>query len=143
MTKHLHKIMFVELAILAFFMGLACYWLFIEPDVITVMNSESIQLDKTSYKSGDRIIYTISFCKTKDVPVTIYRALVDTYRIQYEEITVNLSKGCRTISVADLAVPNFLGGDKHEYYIEANNVLRVNPLRNQIVHWKSVPFTVE
>lgn len=140
--KNIHFLSILGLCLIGVSFGILGYWA-LEPDVITIKDQEAIRLDKTEYSKGDRITYTLEFCKRKQVPVVIYRSIVDSYRITYQEVVSNLTVGCRTIKAADLVIPEFIVGGGHTYFIDAENEVRVNPLKTQRVHWRSVDFRVE
>lgn len=100
-----------------------------------------VVVNKKEYKPGDQIIYTISYCKYKNLPGTVYRSLVNSTRTSYTEITNNMAVGCRTTKVADLTVPDY--NDDGVYHLEATVVYKVNPLRDEIVSWKSEEFIIK
>lgn len=117
------------------------YWYFYPVNVIKIENAEEIKLDKKVYKPGDRITYTLTYCKYKDVPGTIQRALVNSIRINYTAYYNNLPAGCATIRNSELQIPEFADGGV--YHIETTIDYKVNPIRHIYTHWSSQKFIVE
>jgi len=100
-----------------------------------------VTVDKEVYYPGDSIIYTLSYCKYKSIPGTVYRSLVNSTRTSYTEFTNNLPTGCHTTKVADLHIPEYT--DEGLYHLEGSVKYEVNPLRNEIDSWKSVDFIIK
>lgn len=129
----------ILLFILSFMMGICGYWLYFDPSVIT-FQKEIVQTDKHQYQSGDRITYTFSYCKTKNISSIVNRALVDGIRLTYATINSNLTVGCHTVKVADLVIPNY--APTGTYHLEAIAEYKINPLRTDQIIWKSESFAV-
>ena len=116
------------------------YWLFWPVKVLDVKNPTAITVDKTVYKAGDRISYTISYCKNNAITGEVNRALVNSIRIPFTGIRSNLATGCKTITNRDLVIPAFV--DSGTYHIETTAEYKINPLRTQTEFWRSVDLQV-
>ena len=108
--------------------------------VIDIKNSDAIQLDKKIYKRGDRITYTLDYCKYRNAPATVSRALVNSIRINFTAYYNNLPKGCALVKNSDLVIPEFT--DVGTYHIETTIEYQINPLRRIFKNWRSVDFQV-
>lgn len=121
-------------------LGLVTYWLFWPDNVMVIKNPQAVQVDKQVYQAGDRLTYTVSYCKSRVAIGTITRALVDGYRTNFDVKTNSLTPGCHTVSLNDLEIPKFV--PTGTYHLEATASYVLNPLRNQNVRWQSVDFQV-
>jgi len=130
----------VLLFITAFLLAITAYWLLYPEKVITINNSENVQVDKKVYHAGDRISYVLDYCKYKPYSAAIYRTLVNSFRINYTEMHSSLPVGCRVLNVNDLVIPDFVGDGI--YHLEVAIEYRVNPLRTEKTSWRSVAFEV-
>lgn len=119
--------------------GVFVYWMF-EPGIITVTN---IRVDKAVYSPGERIEYTFDYCKSRKGVGVIDRAIVDGYRITFNQITSDLPTGCHTVTSRDLVIPDFIIPSTDVYHLEGTAIYRINPLREQYVYWSSNIFTVK
>lgn len=131
------------LAIIFVILALFGYWQFIDPDVIEVKDPESYAVDKTTYNPGDRITYIFEYCKREKSVAVVTRALVDTYRINYINVSSDLPTGCHKISKNDLVIPEFIAGEGHTYHIEGTAIYQVNPIRKQYVYFRTVDFIIK
>ena len=126
--------------------GAVCfYWLFLDPDIVTINGDpQALPVDKTSYKIGETITYTMDYCATKRSVATVDRAFVDGYRITFTTARSDLPTGCHVVKVNDLSVPSITIIKKDElYYIDITAVRHINPLRDQITHVRTVGFKLE
>lgn len=117
---------------------LISFWL-IWPDNIVEVKGK-VTVNQTIFHPGDRITYTLSFCKTRQLPGRIYRSLSNSIRITFTEITSDLPVGCHTIHNSDLVIPDFV--DSGTYHIEGSGEYQANPLRTFINHWSSENFQI-
>jgi len=106
-------------------------------------NAEAIPVNKLSYAPGERVTYTLDFCRYEKRVATVYRALVNTYRVAYTPIHSDLPIGCHVMNVSDITIPDFVVPDGHTYYIEATVEYKINPLRTKVYHWRTVNFNIE
>jgi hypothetical protein len=123
------------------FLILLGYWEFWPNNILTIENSQKISVDKTSYSPGDRITYTLNYCKTKTISGNSLRALVDGFRMTYEPIKGNLPIGCHTININDLTIPTFIPGGT--YHLDMSIEYDINPLRSIIINYKTVDFLIK
>ena len=114
------------------------YWL-LWPDKIVVVNP-NVTTEKTVYAPGDRITYTLSYCKTRKLPGDVSRALVNSVRITFTNVTSDLAVGCHTIRISDLVIPDYI--DAGTYHIEGSGLYQINPIRKFLNTWKSNEFQV-
>ena len=128
------------LALTAIMMAMIAYWLFRPVTVLVVKNPQAVKVDKQVYQAGDRLIYSLDYCKHEAIPGTISRALVDGIRISYVAFYNNLPKGCGVTNNADLVIPEFVGTGT--YHIEATATYRINPLKTVSTTWRSEDFQV-
>ena len=105
-----------------------------------ITNPTSIKVDKPIYRAWDRIIYTITYCKKTNIKAIVYRSLVNGTVTTYTPIEWDFAIGCKTIHKADLVIPEYTEEDT--YHLEAILEYQLNPIRTEIVHWRSVNFKV-
>ena len=99
------------------------------PDtVITFKNPNSIQVDKKIYYPGDRITYTIDYCKYKNISGIVSRAITDDFRVTFTDVQSNLPLGCHTTQVNDLTIPLFLSTGT--YHLTISGMYKINTLRS-------------
>jgi hypothetical protein len=107
---------------------------------IDFKNNQAIKVDKETYQAGDRLTYTIDYCKYGKYPATVSRALVDGIRINYTSYYNNLPAICSTVNNSDLIIPDFISSGT--YHIETTIEYQVTPLQKVIKNWRSVDFKV-
>lgn len=115
------------------------YWALFPITVIKF--TAPITVNKKTYHPGEQIIYTISYCKYKNLPGTVYRSLVNSTRTSFTEMTNSLPVGCHTTKISDLKIPDY--NDDGLYHLEATTVYKINPIREETVSWKSVEFIIK
>lgn len=141
--RHLNKLSVIGVAFIFAVTALFIYWLFIDDIDITVNNADAVQLDKTAYNVGDRITYTIDYCKREKAVATVTRYLVNDYKITFTEIKSDMPLGCDKFIRNDLVIPEFLVPDGGKYHLEATVTYYVNPIKNKVIHWKTVDFIIK
>lgn len=140
----IHQLTIIGTLLIAVFIGISIYWLVIEPDVMIVKNADALPVNKEVYSPGEKLEYTITYCKRKVVTTTLSRSLVDTYQITYPSIRAELPVGCNSITRRDLVVPSFItGGENHKFHLEGISIVKINPLREQYVTWRTVDFIIK
>jgi hypothetical protein len=117
------------------------YWEFWPDNILTVQNAQELSVDKTIYSPGDRITYTLNYCKTRNMPGILLRALVDGFRMTYEPKGGNLPVGCHTINVNDLEIPSFIPSGI--YHLDMSAEYKINPLKSFIVNYRTVDFLIK
>ena len=143
MSKKIHIFSIIGLLFISYSLVVFYYWSFIQPDIIKFNNPDSIQVDKTSYFPGERITYTLDYCKTRNLIGIVNRSLQDTYRITYTTVNSNIEVGCHVVKVNDLTIPDFIKGDGKTYHLSIMGQYKINPLRTQVVNLKTVDFLIE
>ena len=138
-TKWEHVYLYVCLTIITIGSVTLGYWALWPVKVIEF--NPVVTTDKTLYHPGERITYTISYCKFTDLSGTVDRAIINGTRTTFTQITGNMTTGCHTVSVSDLVIPDYLDDDV--YHIEASIEYQINPLRTQIAKWKTQEFKVQ
>lgn len=136
MKKSLLLISIPTLILTIFLIGLISYWLYPR----TVVTYSSVVTDKLEYRAGDRISYTLSYCKNYDIEGTVNRVLVNSIKIYFSSYDTVLSCGCGTKTYKDLVIPEFM--DEGVYHLEASAVYKVNPLQTFIGRWKTNEFKI-
>lgn len=139
----IHVYTTIGLAFIFCSMALAFYWIFLQPDVIKFNNPKAIQLDKSVYTLGERITYTLDYCKTKNIVGVVNRSLQDTYRITYSTVNSNIEVGCHVVKINDLTIPDFIKGDGKTYHLEITGQYQLNPLKTQMVVLRTVDFLIK
>jgi hypothetical protein len=128
------------LSIAAGMLILFMYWAFWPDEMMTIRNSQHVKTDKRDYIAGDRIFYTLDYCKTQQITATVTRAIVDGIRISYDTITNDLPLGCHSVIIYDLTIPSFLPAGI--YHIEGAKEYRLNPIRNLKVTFRTDNFNI-
>ena len=121
---------------------LCCFvvgWWLLWPDKIVTIDPK-VTVDKEFYKPGDRITYTLSYCKTRKMPGEVSRALVNSVRITFTDVTSDLPTGCHTVRISDLVIPDYV--DSGLYHIEGSGLYQVNPIKKFLNTWKSNEFQI-
>ena len=140
MRERLFILAWVCITIVAAGMGLLFYWSFYPYKIMTIKNQMSLPIDKKVYQAGDRIIYTLDYCKTMDITGKLFRAISDGITVNYETIESNIPVGCHIINRGDLVIPEFLPSG--EYFIRSTSEWQVNPIRRVTMNFKTEPFEV-
>jgi len=139
--KHpLFILSFITLILTLFLAGIVTYWIFIPDTIIKMDNATAVPVDKTVYNAGDRITYTISYCKKRKLVGKVSRALVDGYRISFGMKESDLPAGCHTTKVNELRIPLFT--QTGIYHIETTIIYQNNPIKTSSFYWRSVDFKV-
>jgi len=134
--KHLY--IYFCIIVITFFSILFGYWYFWPMKVIDV---SAVEVSKSIYAPGDQVIYTITYCKYKDIIGIAYRSLVNSTRTTYTEVSGNMTTGCHKINIADLHIPEYT--DDGTYHLEATIIYKLNPVREFQISWKSQEFQVK
>jgi hypothetical protein len=71
----------------------------------------------------------------------VYRALVNSVRVNFTELTVNANVGCKTVTITDLEVPRLT--DNGVYHLEIAVDFKPNPIRTVSMVFKSNYFTIQ
>lgn len=117
---------------------LFAFWLIFPLKVNTTQSP--VIVDKQVYRPGDRITYTLSYCKYKNMPGTVYRSLVNSTRTTFTAISGSLPTGCHMIRVSDLVIPDYT--DDGLYHIEGYTEYKVNPIRTIKSSWQTEEFMI-
>lgn len=137
--KHLEKIyIYLCLAIIVICCIVVGYWYIYPEKVLTI--TAPITTDKLVYKPGERITYTFSYCKTKEIPSVVMRSIVNGTRITFSAFQSNLAIGCHTVKISDLIIPDYVDNDT--YHLEGSGEYEVNPIRHDRNSWRSNDFKV-
>lgn len=140
MNKYRIISIYIQLGIIILALLTAFYWLFWPNRVIIYDNPDQIQVDKKVYNPGDRIVYTIKYCKKKNIQGVVSRALVNGTRLNFTEYTTNVAPGCNTVKINDMVIPDY--ADEGIYHIETTATYQTNPLRTFVGTWRSVDFEI-
>lgn len=138
--KRRHLFPVFALVIISAAMLLAGYWWFFPEQVVTVSNPTEIKTDKRVYQQGERIIYTLDYCKTRQIQGKVTRSLVDGFVIPYGSIESDLPVGCRKFFVYDLHIPEYT--PPGIYHIEGSGEYHVNPIQTNRNCWRTEDFEV-
>jgi len=130
------------LVVIASIMALFAYWLFLQPNPVTVADT-TYTTNKTSYHRNEVIEYTFSYCKSVKSVGTIDRALTNDFRITFASIQSDLAVGCHTVTSADLVIPSFIPSSKSLFHVEGTASYVVNPLRTEHIYWTTNSFQIE
>jgi hypothetical protein len=117
---------------------LLSYWLLYPDNVVTVI--APVTVSSLVYHPGERITYTLSYCKTRKLVGSVVRSLVDGTRLTFTTVQSDLPVGCHTINVSDLVIPDYV--DSGTYHIEATAEYKINPARTFEVYFKSQEFKI-
>lgn len=128
------------IALLILLMILFWWWLIVPDRVVVVKNPMAIQVDKKVYHPGDRLTYTIDYCKTRPIMGKVSRALVDGYRLMWETVYSNLPVGCHKIEVNELKIHPY--APPGIYHLEITADYQVNPLQIYEVRENTVDFQI-
>ena len=91
-------------------------------------------------KTGDYVRYETSYCKYKDIESTVSKVLVNGLFFSYSPYqTRSLKLGCHTVEVFS-QIPHFI--DAGTYHITISSQFKVNPLRTEVINYKTEEFKV-
>ena len=138
--KYLHYLTFLTFTLTAILFLLVGYWLFWTIKTMEIKNGNAVPVDQAIYHPGDRLSYTITYCKYRNIQGLVSRVLVNGVRVTYTELINNIAPGCGKTTVNDLIIPIYTEPDT--YHIETTVTYKLNPLRDVVVSWRSVDFKV-
>ena len=121
--------------------GIFIYWAFWPDTPLVTSNKTTIKVDKQVYYPGDVITYYVDYCKTRLMPMTVHRSLVDGFIVNYTPVETDPPVGCHTTISSSLTIPSYI--PKGVYHIEANLTGKINPLRDFNEHWRSIDFEIK
>ena len=117
----------------------AAVWM-IAPEEVFSVKYHVIPTDRRIYTAGERIAYTVEYCKTRPVVGQVSRSIVDGVRTTFPTISGDLPTGCHTVTVSDIRVPIYLPSGS--YHLEMTVEHRVNPLATSVVKYRTEDFEV-
>ena len=105
---------------------------------IVEFKSDAI-MEKSVYKIGDELTYTVDYCKYLPLAGKIYPELTDgvVYGLRNSESNAPVGCGKKIMSVG--RTPNVHGGT---YYIRMKAIYRVNPFREVTVEYHTNEFII-
>jgi hypothetical protein len=137
--KHLeHIFLSVSLGIIIGSSLLLGYWLVYPDDVVVV--TKPVTVNSEVYHPGERLTYTLSYCKTRKLVGNVVRSLINGTRLTFTTVQSDLPVGCHTVNVSDLVIPDY--ADSGTYHIEATIEYKINPIRTFEVYFKSQEFKI-
>jgi hypothetical protein len=119
--------------------GVACYWLWYPYDVIQIEQPIKIMNPDKTVHAGEMLTYRFAYNKRMNVSGTLTRKLVNTYKLEYADVTVTAPIGKDTDQMS-LLIPSFAHSGEH--YIWWSASYKVNPLRTVVVTAESEHFMV-
>lgn len=125
--------------VMAFF----TYWLFWPVKTLEIKNfsdTNPIKLDQTTVRPGDRLSYTLDYCKYTDIPNTVRRTLIDGQVIILTDTAGKLPAGCHVVTVKTAIIPDTI--NEGSYYLDVVVGYPVNPLRTEYIHYHTEYFKV-
>lgn len=134
-----HIYLYTCVGIIAVGVSVVFFWWIMPEKVMTI--ESPVKVDKETYRPGERITYTLSYCKKKAITATVYRTLVNGTKISFTEMQSDLTPGCREVKASDLIVPEYVDGDK--YHLEGVGIFQVNPIKTYEVRWRSQDFFIK
>ena len=143
--KYTHKIYYILVFGMICLTGAAFIvigiWSFYPDKILTVNDPNNVQVDKEVYQTGERITYTVDYCKSRRLPSILSASLVDGVRINYDAANSNFDAGCHVTDVSDLTIPSFVATGV--YHLEITAEYQINPIRKSFVTFRTVDFRVE
>ena len=116
------------------------YLLWYPDNLIIIKNSQSLPVSQLTYNTGDRIVYTLDYCKTRNITGSVSRALVDDYRLTFEDVNSNLETGCHVVKINEIVIPEFT--QPGTYHLEITGTYQINVLRKLVVELRTVNFNI-
>lgn len=138
--KILYLFSFLTLVMTFITICVFAYWMF-WPDNVMVLKSDIVKTDKEVYRPGERISYTVDYCKKRQISGLTSRTLVNDIRIAYTTITSDLPAGCHIVSDNDLIIPEFTSEGK--YHISILVEYKINPIRVLRINYRTNEFIVK
>jgi hypothetical protein len=128
------------LTIIAIGSAIFTYWNLYPYKVMTMKNQYALPVDKPVYQAGDRVFYTLDYCKYMDITGLLIRTISDGISVNYEPMQSNVPLGCHVVKRGDLVIPDFIPSGI--YYIKSSSEWQVNPIRKVLMNFRTVPFEV-
>jgi hypothetical protein len=140
LNEILYIVAIISIIIIFTVSGIFAYWWFFSEVPLVTLNTTTIKVDKPIYKPGDTLTYYVEYCKTRSMPMTINRSLVDGYVITFVPVQTDPPVGCHTTISASLKIPTYISTGT--YHIEAYITAKINPIKDFYEHWRSIDFIV-
>lgn len=114
------------------------YWQIFPYHPMTI-NTRPLPILNKVVKQGEIFYYTLDYCKSTELPVTISRRFVDGIIYSMPDVTANNALGCRVQNIG-IEIPT--GLPEGEYIISITYSYQVNPIRKVEVKTHTEKFTV-
>lgn len=127
-TKHKLRDMLLNLVLVLLigYVLLHVYWAFY-PYKTVVINNSPYPTEKTEYKAGETVKYTVDYCKFVDMPSKLSKTLVGaTYYVAPTQLSNASGVGCNVIT-SSFKLPQDVNTGVHK--IEIVSEFQVNPDR--------------
>ena len=113
-------------AVVLTFAAITSFWLWYPYEPLVINGPIEIVNPGKIVNAGENVEYKISYDKKMFLPGTLTRKLINTYKIEYPDVTTTAPIGPDTDIIA-LPVPVFAHSGEH--YIWWSITYRVNPIR--------------
>jgi len=137
LTNFEHAYLFTCISIIAIGCIVLAYWLWYPNDNIQIL---SVKVAQTEYHPGDRLEYSLEYCKDHKMPAQVVRSLVNGTQLTFTTIISDLPVGCNTVTVTDLIIPDYV--DEGVYHLEGTGTSYLNPIRQDMNFWKTSEFII-
>lgn len=138
-----------NLTIIVFCFGLFGFWYFVDgsslyPFLTSYADEMNLKTDSTTYRVGDVVYVYNSFCKYRNVPVTVDAILVDGERKGMTPLMKQVPIGCYGIdkpySTELLEIPK--GIAKGTWHVEYTVHAQLNPIKTLDFTRQTVSFEI-
>lgn len=124
-------------------MAVVAYSLFWPVPTLVINNfsqEKPIPVKDSIVHPGDRLEYTLDYCKYTDAPSNVHRTMIDGQIITLTDTVGQLPTGCHVVTVKTAIVPTTINPGK--YYLDVTVSYRVSILRTVYIHYHTTYFTV-
>lgn len=90
--------------------------------------------------AGSVVEYKVDYCRYTDKPAQVTRTLVGKTVTTLVDFTSTASKGCKTVTVANTIIPNYVMSGP--YHLEINACFNTTPLQSRCTKYNTQNFQV-
>lgn len=125
------------------FLALIAYWGFWPYPTVTFIDvpATGAPVLNSPLHPGERLQYTLSYCKNTNDTATVHRNMVDGETIALTDTVGSFPKGCRyNVIVATTVVPDTI--NPGSYHVDVIDEFHPNPIRTIQVRYRTADFKV-
>ncbi len=142
--KYWIRFSLICLATAYIFLGLIAYFLFWPTQTLTIIGYDEthpIPIENPLVRPGEALVYKLNYCKYTATPSVVHRTFIDGQVIILTDTPGALPVGCHVVTVKTAVVPATINPGR--YYLDVQVVYKINPFRNEYIHYRTAYFNVQ